>query len=528
MATTISTPDNVAATTLRVTNPRNGEELYTIIEPDATAIEAVFTTARETAGTISAMTVRQRLDALQKMSDYILEHKESIIDRIVSETGKTRAEALLTEIFSTLDLIQYYGKTAERDLADQKVPTPVILFGKKSRIFLEPLGTVLIISPWNYPFNLSMTPIITALVTGNSVVFKPSEYTPLKGLLEEIFDGSGFPKDIVQVVYGGKNTGRQLIDQQPNKVFFTGSEAAGKAIMAHCAQYLIPVELELGGKDPFIVFEDANIPRAANGALWGSYTNCGQTCTSVERIIVHESIYDKFVETLVDEMKHLKTPLQHTPNCHPNDMDMGCMTADFQVAKVEEQIDDAIAKGAKIYIGGKRQDDSHNIPPTLIGNVTPDMIMYAEETFGPVAIVIPFKDEAEAIRLANDTRYGLSSSVWTDDLVRAERVARAIVTGNVSINNVLATQGNAALPFGGTKASGMGRYKGTVGLHSFSNIKSVMIDKNSGRFEPIWYPYTAEKYALLQRLVDSAFKGTILQTIFVGLGLERLEKKRHY
>ena len=528
MATSIETPINTAPGTIRVTNPRNGEELYSFIEPDAAAIGDVFQKARAVQGAVGAMSVRQRLDALMKVSDYILEHKEAIIDRIVAECGKTRAEALLTEIFSTLDLIHHYNKTAEKDLCDQKMSTPIILMGKQSKVLLEPLGTVLIISPWNYPFNLSMTPVITGLVTGNAVVFKPSEHTPLKGLLEEIYEGSGFPENAVQVVYGAKDTGRMLIDERPDKVFFTGSENAGKAIMAQCAPYLIPVELELGGKDPFIVFEDAHIERAANGALWGSYTNCGQTCTSVERILVHERIQDEFIETLVSEIKQLKTPLQHTPNCHPNDMDMGCMTAEFQVAKVEEQIQDAIDKGAKVYIGGLRQDDSNNIPPTLIGNVTKDMLIYGEETFGPVAIVIPFKDEAEAIELANDTRYGLSASVWTNDRDRGLRVARKIVTGNVSVNNVLATQGNAALPFGGTKASGMGRYKGTFGLHSFSNIKSVMIDKDKGRFEPIWYPYTAEKYGMLQKLVDAVFGGNLIKTILVGAGLEKLENKRHY
>ena len=514
---------------IKVINPRTGEVLYTLPEATEDEITAACARARAAAPVLAGMSVRQRLDELSKVQRHILRYREDIVQRIVNETGKPRTEALLTEVFPVLDLIQHYRKTAANVLRDQRVPTPLVLMGKKSRIYYEPLGTVLIISPWNYPFNLSMCPIITAITAGNTVVFKPSEYTPLRGLVEEILDRCGFVKDAVQVVYGGKETGARLIEQQPDKIFFTGSEAGGKAVMRKAADYLIPVELELGGKDPMIVFNDVNVDRAVNGAIWGALTNSGQTCTSVERIYVQEPLYDAFLSQFKKDVQLLTNPLTQRERHDDRSLDMGCMTTDFQLEKVEDQVRDAVEKGATVECGGRRSA-GHVFPPTIISNVNPSMKIYHEESFGPITTIMPFKTEEEAIRLANDSPFGLSASVWSADLDRADRVARKLVTGNVSINNVLTTQGNSALPFGGVKRSGMGRYKGAHGLYSFSNIKSVMFDRNSGRYEPIWYPYTAKKYALLSRLVEYSYSSgpwSLLKTVLVGLRLQRMAGKRH-
>lgn len=509
--------------TFSVTNPRTGDVLYTLEEPSADSLDGVFQVARAGFAKIRALSIQERLQAIAGLKRYIQANKENIVDRIVEETGKPRIEALMTEVFPTLDLIQYYEKNALRILRDQPQPTPLVLMGKKSKIYYEPLGPVLIIAPWNYPFNLSMTPIITALVAGNSVIFKPSEHTPLRGLLEEIFSGAGLPSEFVQVVYGAKETGKRLIDGQPAKVFFTGSEAAGRAIMAQAAQYLIPVELELGGKDPMVVFDDVSLPRAVQGALWGGITNAGQTCTSVERVFVHKPIVEPFVEQLKAAMEALRMEAADGKS----DPDVGCMTAAFQIEKVEAQLADAVEKGAVVHCGGKRSGTSHVFPPTLVSNIDASMAIYGEETFGPVVTVMPFDDEADAIRLANDSPYGLSASVWSRDTDRADRVARAIVTGNVSINNVLATQGNSALPFGGTKRSGMGRYKGPHGLYSFSNVKSILVDKDGPYKEPIWYPYTDEKYGLISRLIDASVEGGLtglVKTALIGMKLDKFRK----
>lgn len=510
-----------------VHNPRTGALLYRVTPPAAPEIDAVFERAHRAFPQMRDLSVRDRLARLGRVKDWIQANKESIVQRVVEETGKPRIEALMTEVFPALDLIQYYEKHAARILRDQPQPTPLVLMGKKSRIQYEPLGPVLIISPWNYPFNLSMTPIITALAAGNSVVFKPSEHTPLQGLLEEVFSDAGLPEGAVQVVYGGKETGSALIARKPAKIFFTGSDAAGRAILKQAADDLIPVELELGGKDPMVVFEDVCLPRAVQGALWGAMTNSGQTCTSVERIFVQDRIAEQFVSELRAAMERLTISRENAPTLDRLDLDLGCMTAAFQLDKVERQVEDAVRKGATVVCGGQRIPGTRVFPPTLITGVTPEMAIHGEETFGPVVTVTPFAGEAEAIALANDSRFGLSASVWSGDPEQAERVARAIVTGNVSINNVLATQGNSALPFGGTKHSGMGRYKGPHGLYSFSNVKSVLVDKNSGRKEPIWYPYTAEKYQLISDLIDASVAGGLrglLNTVLVGLRLSKFTK----
>lgn len=530
MALSTLAPQDMQLGDIRVYNPRNGEYLYSITEPDEREIAEVYRKAYAAHEVLSSRSVRERVEESKKLKAYILKHKEEIVDRICQETGKPRMEAMLTEIFPSLDLLDYYEKNAVKILADEKVKTPILLMGKTSKIYYEPIGPVLIISPWNYPFNLSMTPIITALIAGNSIVFKPSEYTPLKGLLEAIIEGSGFMAGttVLQVVYGGKETGRLLNNGQPRKIFFTGSERAGKSIMAHAAEFLTPVELELGGKDPMIVFEDVNMDRTVNGALWGAMTNTGQTCTSVERIYVQEKLYADFVKRLKDGMQALAHPLTERGKRDEKALDMGCMTTDFQIHKVELQIQDAVKKGAKIEAGGKRLDESHVFPPTLISGVTPDMAIYYDESFGPITTIASFKTEAEAIKLANDSPYGLSASVWTGDEARAERVTRAIHTGNVSINNVLATQGNAGLPFGGTKMSGFGRYKGPHGLYSFSNVKAVMYDKQGPKQEVNWYPYSAEKYALVSKMIDGLYAGgwvSFIQGVLTGLKLEKLSQK---
>lgn len=514
---------------IEVINPRTGEILYRLPSASREQIERVYSAARTAAKTLRGMTVRQRLDETLKLKRYILEHREEIVDRIISETGKSRMDALLAEVFTVLDIIDFYDKNAEKMLTDEVVKTPILLMGKKSKIYYEPIGPVLMITPWNYPFNLTMIPFVCAFVAGNPVVHKPSEYTPLKGLIEEIISESGFFRHGIQVVYGGKETGRTLIDGRPSKVLFTGSVRAGRQVMAQAAQYLIPVELELGGKDSMVVFDDVNLERAADGAIWGGMTNSGQTCTAVERVLVHEKVYDQFVDKLKGKIENLSTPSRRNSSQDNGDLDMGCMTTDFQVDIVRRQVEDAVSKGARVVTGGKRVGESQEFQPTVLADIDPSMEIAREETFGPVITVQKFTSEEEAVRIANDSPYGLSASVWSGDIPRAERVAHALETGNVSINNVLATQANSALPFGGVKDSGFGRYKGAHGLHSFSNVKSILIDKNSGVAELNWYPYTKEKYQLFSKLIEAAFSGkpgATIKAIAVGLKLQALGKKQ--
>ena len=266
--------------------------------------------------------------------------------------------------------------------------TPLLLAGKKSRIRFEPLGVALIISPWNYPFHLGLLPLISAFAAGCSAILKPSEWTPLKGVIETIIEQSGFVKNAIQVVYGGRETGRRLIDGRPAKVFFTGSTRAGKAVMTQAAEHLIPVELELGGKDPMIVFDDVNVARTVQGAVWGALTNSGQTCTSVERLYVQDRIYSEFLEKLRGTFEGLRSAAVTGVGPNRGDLDMGGITAPFQLDVIEAQIADAVSKGATVVTGGKRGREGLSFEPTLLSDVTPEMAVVSEETFGPVLPVM--------------------------------------------------------------------------------------------------------------------------------------------
>lgn len=509
---------------LTVKNPVNNQVIYNLEIGDSKYIQEVYTKAREVSEKIRDIPVNKRVEEITKLQDYIVENKEKIVQKIVEETGKSKTDALTSEILGVLDVIDFYKKNAVKILADKDAHTPLLLMGKKSKIYYEPLGVVLVISPWNYPFYQAVVPFICAFLAGNAVIYKPSELTPLKGLLEHMFNQVGFMEDAMQIVYGDKETGKVLVEAKPDKIFFTGSVEAGKKIMESASKNLIPVDLELGGKDVMIVFDDVDLDRTVNGAIWGALTNSGQSCTSVEKLFIHEEVYHRFTKKLEEKVNKLTNTKDSTDN---GDADVGFMTAGFQIEKVEAQLKDAVEKGAKIICGGKREKDSMFFPPTLITNIKPEMDIYYEETFGPVIPVIKFSNEKEVINLANDTEYGLSASVWSKDLTRADRVARKLKVGNVSINNVMITEGNAALPFGGVKSSGFGRYKGEEGLYSFSNTKAIVIDKQSSKVEANWYPYTKDKYEMFLKLIDSLFskKSSLIKTALNGMKLEKISDK---
>lgn len=514
--------------TASIINPINGNILYPLPDPTEAELKKVMQTARDMQPIIAAMSLEDRIKELDKIMAYVLEHSDFILDCIIAETGKSRTDAFTAEVFEICDVIDVYKKMAPKVLKDQNVPVPIFLMGKKAQQWREPLGTIMVITPWNFPFYQVIVPAMMAFLAGNAVVAKPSEVTPLLPLWQHFFQNSGFMKDAIQVVVGGKNTGATLIGLRPDKIHFTGSVKTGRKIMSICAEQLIPVDLELGGKDPSIVFDDVNMDRTVNGVMWGAFTNAGQNCTGIERLYVQEGIYDKFVDELVAKTKLLRTSHPDRNTKSAEDCDVGAITAPFQVSIIEDHIEDAIQKGARLLCGGIQKKGSHHIPPTIFDKCTPEMKIASEETFGPTLAIMKFKTEEEAIKLANESPYGLGASVWTSDMKRGDRVARALKVGNVCINNHMINEANPYLPFGGVKDSGIGRFKGEEGLLTFCNLKSVIVEKQSDLIEPHWYPYTQEKATLLNNLMDSYFGKSKKWIKFAinGLKIDSIGKKQ--
>ncbi len=496
-----------------------------ITETSEEQIIETYSSARKAFQRLQKVPLKNRLEDVERLIDYVRDHKEEIADIICKETRKSRTDAMVSEIMGVLDNFEWLIHNAPKILKDKKVSTPITLMGKKSKIYHEPLGTVLIIAPWNYPFHISITSILAAYVTGNTVVFKPSEVTPMTGLMEKIFAVAPMIEQSVFITYGTGTTAQRLIDQRPAKIFFTGSARTGKRILAQAAEKLIPVDLELGGKDQAIVFDDVNIDRAVAGVIWGALTNAGQSCSSVERIYVQDKIYDQFIEKLTVEVNKLVLNTGDTGNA-----DIGGMTVDFQLDIARKQVEDARVKGAKVLTGGEMLHENEMFfLPTILTNLDESMDVVNEETFGPLLPVFKFSTEEEVIQITNNTQFGLSASVWSKDLTRADRVSRQLECGAVSINNVMLTEGNPSLPFGGCKDSGFGRQKGEEGLLGYTRSKSILVDKDSSIIEPNWYPYTQKKYNLFVDLINVMFTRSpikLLKLALVGIKLDSVSKKQ--
>ncbi|MEZ5350631.1 MAG: aldehyde dehydrogenase family protein [Microthrixaceae bacterium] len=387
---------------------------------------------------------------------------------------------MTTELMAVCETIECTHNGA----AARPVPVaPGTMFHKRPWKEYSPLGVVGVISPWNYPFTLSMTPLVTALFAGNTVVLKPSEVTPTVGLaIGELFatDEHG---DIVQVVTGGGATGEALVRSGVDKIVFTGSAATGKRVMRAASDTLTPVLLELGGKDPMIVAADADLDRAAKGAVWGAFQNSGQTCMSVERVYVERSVHDEFLERVLSETRRIRQD-------DSGSGDIGSMTFAPQLEKVTAHLADAVARGATVALGGNRLDRAGLwFEPTVLTDVDHSMSVMTEETFGPVLPMMAVSDIDEAVRLANDSQYGLNSSVWTRDRALGEQVATRLEAGNVCINDCIVSYAVTGLPFGGVKESGMGRVHGSEGLREFSHVKAVLGQKKLPSMrEPWWFP----------------------------------------
>ena len=367
-----------------------------------------------------------------------------------------------------------------------------------------------IIGYWDADLSTPLGEVVMSLMAGNTAVLKPSELTPLTGLkIQEVLTRAGLPEGVLQVVTGDGSTGAALVAAGTDKIMFTGSVATGKRVAEAAAKYLIPVVLELGGKDPMVVLDDANIENAARGAVWGAFANCGQSCSSVERCYVHESIAELFIAEVVKETQRL-----HLGNGTDKAIDVGSMSSERQLRTVERHINQAVDHGAVVLTGGERLRDVAGAfyPPTVLTNVDHEMDVMREETFGPVLPIMTFRTEDEAVRLANDSQFGLTASVWTNNIARGQQIAARIDAGTVMINEVLYSHGIAQAPWGGVKQSGLGRTHGRAGLLELVNAQHIHVNRLPFIPDLWWFNYSEDAGQLFRGFARRFSSGSIFQT----------------
>jgi succinate-semialdehyde dehydrogenase/glutarate-semialdehyde dehydrogenase len=474
-------------------NPATGETLRALDCATESEVHAAVARARAAQPTWAQFDIGRRIAVLKDFQRLLHDRKSDLARLITQEAGKPYAEALTTEVIVVLDAARFYIENAYRLLHDQPLPHGNLAMKTKAgRIVREPYGVIGIISPWNYPFSIPAVETLAALVAGNAIIIKPSEFTSLVVLeLASLLHQAGVPQDIFQVVAGDGSTGAALLNSDIDKLIFTGSVPIGKRIAQAAAARLLPVLLELGGKDPMLVLDDADIDVASSAAVWGAFVNAGQTCLSVERCYVHRSLYQPFVDACVRKAKQLRVGNGMDPAT-----DMGPMIHERQLQMVEQQVEDARARGAEVLIGGARLPElgPHFYAPTVLTGVTHDMRLMREETFGPLLPIMPFDSDDEAVRLANDSEFGLAASIFTRDRARGEALARRLAAGTVLVNDVVSCFGIAEAPHGGVKQSGIGRAHGRFGLEEMVRIEYVASDRLPGMKKLWWYPY-GEKFA---------------------------------
>ncbi|MHB8420340.1 MAG: aldehyde dehydrogenase family protein [Myxococcales bacterium] len=463
------------------------------VDSTEAVVEAVRA-ARAAQPAWAARSFPQRREVLLRFKDELLKAVDEVSDLLIEENGKSRFEALTTEILTVADLTKFYARKASRLLRDQRLPLHLFPH-KKSLLRYSPRGVIGVISPWNFPFSIPVGDVVMSLAAGNAVVLKPSEFTPRIALLaRRLFDRAGLPADLFRVVNGRGPTGASLIQAGVDMVVFTGSVPTGKKIAVACAERLIPCILELGGKDPAIVLDDADLDRAAKAVVWGAFANSGQVCASVERVYVDRKVAAAFTQRVVELAQSLK---QGDPT--RGMVDVGAMVTPRQLEIVKRHVDEAVAAGAKVLTGGAPlPGPGRYFQPTVLSGVTPQMAVMRDETFGPVLPIQEVSGEDEAVGLANDSRYGLTAYVFGGG-ARARRVADRLMAGSVLVNDVLFHHGAPETPWGGIKDSGLGRVHGLHGLQDLSLMRHLDFERIPLP-KPWYYPYTDRMYGLLRKV----------------------------
>ena len=492
-------------------NPATGAEIGRVAITSAEDTAAAVARSREVFKQWKQTTFAERKRLVMAAREVILAEVDEIAHLISSESGKPFGEAIAFEIAPVLDLMQHFARNSEKMLRPAKINIGLFkLLGRSSQVVYHPLGVVGVIPAWNYPFSIPLGEAVMALMAGNTVVIKPSELTPFTGLkIGEIFEKAGFPKDAVQIVSGDGTTSAALVEAAPDKIMFTGSVATGKRIAAAAAKNLTSVVLELGGKDPMIVFEDANLELAARAAVWGAFCNSGQNCAAVERLYVQESVAEALTQKIIQKTLELK---QDTGDKETTSI--GAMSSERQLKIVEDHVAAFRADGARIETGGRRNPGLEGLfyEPTVITNVHNDMRAMREETFGPTLPIATFTTEDDAVRLANDTEFGLTASVWTRDHAKGRRVAERIEAGTVCINEHLYTHGIGQTPWGGFKNSGRGRTHGSEGLMELVQGQHIHTNHVAILPDAWWLPYTPTAIEAFRGFASKFASGSMIRT----------------
>jgi acyl-CoA reductase-like NAD-dependent aldehyde dehydrogenase len=485
--------------TLDVENPATGEVIRTLPVTTPEDVLVLADRARSAQPAWEALGFEGRGRVLRRMQKWLVDNSDRVIQTIVDESGKTWEDASIVELAYGAGALGFWAKHAPDYLADEKIRTsnPFVM-GRRLVVRYRPVGVVGVIGPWNYPLTNSFGDAIPALAAGNGVVLKPSEVTPLTSLLlAEGFRESGLPENVLQVAIGGAETGTALIDAV-DFVMFTGSTATGKKVMGRAAETLTPVALELGGKDPMIVLADADLERAANAATYYALQNGGQTCVSVERVYVEAPIYDRFVDAVTQRVMALR---QGRPE-GPGSVEVGAVTFPPQLDIISGHVDQAREAGARITTGGHVRDGAGRFyEPTVLADVDHSMTAMTEETFGPTIPIMKVADAEEAIRLANDSKYGLGASVWTKDTGRGEQIARRLESGYACVNDANVNYFAFELPMGGWKSSGLGVRHGAAGIRKYTRQQAILVTRLAMKRDVHFFPYSARTTKLLGRAV---------------------------
>jgi succinate-semialdehyde dehydrogenase/glutarate-semialdehyde dehydrogenase len=454
---------------MELRSPLTGQPMGELPTSTAADVEVGAQLARRAQATWAARPIEERAQLLLDFHDRILDQRDYFID-LLQSAGKARLSAA-EEVLHVALTARYYGRTARRYLRSERGEGLVPLLTRVDRHYV-PKGVVGVIGPWNYPLTMAISDGLAALVAGNAIMLKPDHQTPLVALAAvELLRSTGLPTDLWQVVHGrGAVVGRDLIDVS-DYVCFTGSTATGRTVATQCARRLIGCSLELGGKNPMVILDDADVESTAEGAVRAAFSNAGQLCVATERIYVVEPLFEPFIRAFVARTRGIR--LGNAPDF---DHDMGSLINHDQLDRVRGHVEDARSKGATVRTGGRQREDLGELfyEPTILTDVTPEMDCYAQETFGPVVSVYRVASEEEAVAQANDSDYGLNASVWTTDHDRGRGVASKIKCGTVNVNEgYAATFGSIDAPMGGMKDSGLGRRQGREGIRRFVDVQSV-------------------------------------------------------